>query len=193
MPERSMTGGARSSSRSYSSRTSSRPSTQAQQRSQAAREVEARMSNVGAPSGTPALLKPAVVRIAEVVGGAMGDYLRKGIINRIEAGGKPIRENGLVIGVETDGTYFGRQRQADLDKIREGNRGEGGQAGSQAAQMGAAAPQPDQPAAATVRRSALVKQIEAENRRRRLAGMRMLGSRTLLSGGQVGAADTLGA
>ena len=91
MPERSMTGGARSSSRSYSSRTSSRPSTQAQQRSQAAREVEARMSNVGAPSGTPALLKPAAVRIAEVVGGAMGDYLRKGIISRIEAGGKPIR------------------------------------------------------------------------------------------------------
>lgn len=160
---------------------------QTQTRAEAVANVANRMSNVGVPGGTPDFLKPAGLRIAEVVGGAMGDYLRKGIISRIQAGGKPISQNGLVIGVETDGTYFGRNRDTGS------SGGEGGQAGGQAAQMGAAAPQPDQPAAATVRRSALVKQIEAENRRRRLAGMRMLGSRTLLSGGQVGAADTLGA
>jgi len=158
-----------------------------QTRAEAVANVANRMSNVGVPGGTPDFLKPAGLRIAEVVGGAMGDYLRKGIISRIQAGGKPISQNGLVIGVETDGQYFGRNRDTSS------SGGEGGQAGGQAAQMGAAAPQPDQPAAATVRQSALVKQIEAENRRRRLAGMRMLGSRTLLSGGQVGAADTLGA
>ena len=171
----------------YSGRPGQGGYSETQTRAEAVANVANRMSNVGAPSGTPALLKPAVVKIAEVVGGAMGDYLRKGIISRIQAGGKPISQNGLVIGVETDGTYFGRNRDTSS------SGGEGGQAGGQAAQMGAAAPQPDQPAAATVRQSALVKQIEAENRRRRLAGMRMLGSRTLLSGGQVGAADTLGA
>ena len=177
-------GGERSSP--YSGRPGQGEYSQTQTRAEAVANVANRMSNVGVPGGTPDFLKPAGLRIAEVVGGAMGDYLRKGIISRIQAGGKPISQNGLVIGVETDGQYFGRNRDTS-------SSGEGGQAGGQAAQMGAAAPQPDQPAAATVRRSAFVKQIEAENRRRRLAGMRMLGSRTLLSGGQVGAADTLGA
>jgi len=178
-------GGERSSP--YSGRPGQGEYSETQTRAEAVANVANRMSNVGVPGGTPDFLKPAGLRIAEVVGGAMGDYLRKGIISRIQAGGKPISQNGLVIGVDTDGTYFGRNRDTSS------SGGEGGQAGGQAAQMGAAAPQPDQPAAATVRRSALVKQIEAENRRRRLAGMRMLGSRTLLSGGQVGAADTLGA
>jgi len=174
-------------SRSAADRSGGGERSSTQTRAEAVANVANRMSNVGVPGGTPDFLKPAGLRIAEVVGGAMGDYLRKGIISRIQAGGKPISQNGLVIGVETDGQYFGRNRDTGS------SGGEGGQAGGQAAQMGAAAPQPDQPAAATVRRSAFVKQIEAENRRRRLAGMRMLGSRTLLSGGQVGAADTLGA
>jgi hypothetical protein len=76
--------------------------------------------------------------------------------------------------------------------MQEANRGDGA---AQAAQMGAGAPQPAQPPAAepaTVRRSALAQQIEAENRRRRLAGMRRLGARTLLSGDRF-TADTLGA
>lgn len=178
-------GGERSSP--YSGRPGQSEYSQTQTRAEAVANVANRMSNVGVPGGTPDVLKPAGLRIAEVVGGAMGDYLRKGIISRIQAGGKPISQNGLVIGVETDGQYFGRNRDTSS------SGGEAVQTGGQAAQMGAAAPQPDQPAAATVRRSALVKQIEAENRRRRLAGMRMLGSRTLLSGGQVGSADTLGA
>ena len=164
-------------------------------RTQAAREVESRMSGLTAPDATPAFLKPAVVTVAEAIGGVMGDYLRQGIISRLEAGGTPVREDGIVIGVETNGQYFGRTRKAELDAIRKANIGEGGaQAASPAAQMGAAAPQPDQPAAGpaptpVVRRSALVQQIEEENRRRRLAGMRRLGSRTLLSGERF---DTLG-
>ena len=166
----------------------SRGPSQAEQRSQAAREVEARMSNVRAPESTPAFLKPTMVSIAEVVGGVMGDYLRQGIISRLEAGGTPVREGGLVIGVEKDGQYFGRTRQAD----RAGGGDGEGRAAAPSAQMGAAAPQPEQPAAKTVRRSALVQQIEEENRRRRLAGMRRLGSRTLLSGDRL-SADTLGA
>ena len=148
------------------------------------------MSNVRAPESTPAFLKPTMVSIAEVVGGVMGDYLRQGIISRLEAGGTPVREGGIIIGVETDGTYFGRPRAAD---VRTTGDGEGrAAAAAPSAQMGAAAPQPEHPAAKTVRRSKLVQQIEEENRRRRLAGMRRLGSRTLLSGDRF-SADTLGA
>ena len=124
----------------------------------------------------------------------VGSAMRQNIIRQIEAGGVPVRENGMVIGVMTNGRYTGRQREADRLAMQEANRGDGA---AQAAQMGAGAPQPDQPAAEpagppVVRRSALAQQIEAENRRRRLAGMRRLGARTLLSGDRF-TADTLGA
>ena len=124
----------------------------------------------------------------------LGSAMRGEIIRQIEAGGTPVREGGMVIGVMSNGRYTGRQREADRLATIEGNRGDGG---SQAGQMGAAAPQPQQPAAepagpATVRRSALAQQIEAENRRRRAAGLRRLGARTLLSGDRF-TADTLGA
>ena len=131
--------------------------------------------------------------LAAIIGGGIGSMMRQNIIRQIEAGGTPVRENGMVIGVMSNGRYTGRQREADRLATIEGNRGDNG---SQAAQMGAAAPQPQQPAEAaapaTVRRSALAQQIEAENRRRRLAGLRRLGSRTLLSGDRF-TADTLGA
>jgi pyruvate/2-oxoglutarate dehydrogenase complex dihydrolipoamide acyltransferase (E2) component len=121
----------------------------------------------------------------------LGSAMRQNIIRQIEAGGTPVRENGMVIGVMRDGVYTGRQREADRLAMQEANRGDGA---AQAAQMGAGAPQPDQPAAApaTVRRSALAQQIEEENRRRRAAGLRRLGARTLLSGDRF-TADTLGA
>jgi pyruvate/2-oxoglutarate dehydrogenase complex dihydrolipoamide acyltransferase (E2) component len=123
----------------------------------------------------------------------LGSAMRQNIIRQIEAGGTPVRENGMVIGVMSNGRYTGRQREADRLAMQEANRGDGA---AQAAQMGAGAPQPDQPAAApappVVRRSALAQQIEAENRRRRLAGLRRLGARTLLSGDRF-TADTLGA
>jgi hypothetical protein len=125
--------------------------------------------------------------IARAIGANIGERVREGIASRIEAGGTPVREGGIIIGVEKDGQYFGRARNAG------GGGGDGeGRAAAPAAQMGAAAPQPEQPAAKTVRRSKLVQQIEEENRRRRLAGLRRLGSRTLLSGDRL-MADTLGA
>ena len=133
--------------------------------------------------------------LAAIIGGGIGSVMRQNIIRQIEGGGTPVRENGMVIGVMRNGVYTGRTREADRRAMDEANRDGGG---SQAAQMGAAAPQPQQPAAAepaapaTVRRSALAQQIEAENRRRRLAGLRRLGSRTLLSGDRF-TADTLGA
>lgn len=123
----------------------------------------------------------------------IGSAMRQNIIRQIEAGGTPVRENGMVIGVMRNGVYTGRQREAERQAMQAANAD---QSGSQAAQMGAAAPQPQQPAEAagpaTVRRSALAQQIEAENRRRRAAGLRRLGARTLLSGDRF-TADTLGA
>jgi len=134
----------------------------------------------------PKLPLPGLVAALNV-----GSAMRSEIIRQIEAGGVPVRENGMVIGVMKDGRYTGRQREADRIAMQEANRGDGA---AQAAQMGAGAPQPAQPPAApaTVRRSALAQQIEEENRRRRLAGMRRLGARTLLSGDRF-TADTLGA
>ena len=135
--------------------------------------------------------QPMIPSLAAIIGGGIGSAMRNLMVRQLEAGGTPVRENGMVIGVMKDGRYTGRPRQGDL-----GGGGDGDGA-SQAAQMGAGAPQPAQPAAdtagpATVRRSALAQQIEAENRRRRLAGMRRLGARTLLSGDRF-TADTLGA
>ena len=137
----------------------------------------------------PKLPLPSLVAALNI-----GSAMRSEIIRQIEAGGTPVRENGMVIGVMKDGRYTGRQREADRLATIAGNQDD---RQGQAAQMGASAPQPTQPAAdtagpATVRRSALAQQIEAENRRRRLAGMRRLGARTLLSGDRF-TADTLGA
>ena len=119
----------------------------------------------------------------------LGSFTRKKIIEGLEAGGTPVREGGVVIGVMRDGRYTGRPRQSDESDD------DGGTGAQQAAAASLAAPQPKAEAPAgppVVRRSALAQQIEAENRRRRLAGMRRLGSRTLLSGDRF-SADTLGA
>jgi len=142
-----------------------------------------------ARAGMPKLPLPGLVAALNV-----GSAMRQNIIRQIEAGGVPVRENGMVIGVMRNGVYTGRQREADRQAMQAANAD---QSASQAAQMGAGAPQPDQPAAEpagppVVRRSALAQQIEAENRRRRAAGLRRLGTRSLLSGDRF-TADTLGA
>ena len=160
----------------------SRGPSPAEQRSRDAASVRDRGGE-----GEQQMVPSLSLAIARAIGANIGERVREGIASRIEAGGTPVREGGIIIGVETDGTYFGRARNAG------GGGGDGeGRATAPAAQMGAAAPQPEQPAAKTVRRSKLVQQIEEENRRRRLAGMRRLGSRTLLSGDRL-TADTLGA
>lgn len=169
-------------------RSSSAPSrSPSQSRQQAIQNIQQREERAQA--------QPMIPSLAAIIGGGIGSAMRNLMIRQIEAGGTPVRENGMVIGVMKDGRYTGRQREADRLAMQEANRGDGA---SQAAQMGAGAPQPAQPPAAapaapaTVRRSALAQQIEAENRRRRLAGMRRLGARTLLSGDRF-TADTLGA
>ena len=174
-------GGGRS--RSAPSRSPGRGVTASRQRQQAIQNVQEREERAQA--------QPMIPSLAAIIGGGIGSMMRQNIIRQIEAGGTPVRENGMVIGVMSNGRYTGRQREADRLAMQEANRGEGA---SQAAQMGAGAPQPDQPAAAPtpVRRSALAQQIEEENRRRRLAGLRRLGARTLLSGDRF-TADTLGA
>lgn len=157
------------------------------ERQQAVTEVQQRQERA----------ESSMANVPSVLTGLMlglGSAMRSEIVRQIEAGGTPVREGGMVIGVMSNGRYTGRQREADRLANQESDRGDGA---SQAAQMGAGAPQPDQPAAEpagppVVRRSALAQQIEAENRRRRLAGMRRLGSRTLLSGDRF-SADTLGA
>jgi len=160
----------------------SRGPSQAEQRSRDAASVRDRGGE-----GEQQMVPSLSLAIARAIGANIGERVREGIASRIEAGGTPVREGGIIIGVEKDGQYFGRARNAG------GGGGDGeGRAAAPAAQMGAAAPQPEQPAAKTVRRSKLVQQIEEENRRRRLAGLRRLGSRTLLSGDRL-MADTLGA
>jgi pyruvate/2-oxoglutarate dehydrogenase complex dihydrolipoamide acyltransferase (E2) component len=132
--------------------------------------------------------QPMIPSLAAIIGGGIGSMMRQNIIRQIEAGGTPVRENGMVIGVMRNGVYTGRQREADRQAMQEANRGDGA---APAAQMGAAAPQPAAEPTA-VRRSALSQQIEEENRRRRAAGLRRLGTRSLLSGDRF-TADTLGA
>ena len=161
----------------------SRGPSRAEQRSRDAASVRDRGGE-----GEQQMVPSLSLAIARAIGANIGERVREGIASRIEAGGTPVREGGIIIGVETDGTYFGRPRAADVRTTGDGE----GRAAAPSAQMGAAAPQPEQPAAKTVRRSKLVQQIEEENRRRRLAGLRRLGSRTLLSGDRL-TADTLGA
>ncbi len=126
-------------------------------------------------------------KVPSLIAGLMtglGSFTRKKIIEGLEAGGTPVRENGVVIGVMRDGRYTGRPRQGDQSDD------DGGGTGAQQAASQSEAEAPADPP--VVRRSALAQQIEAENRRRRLAGMRRLGSRTLLSGDRF-TSDTLGA
>ena len=145
------------------------------------REERARSSMANVPSALTGLML------------GLGSAMRSEIVRQIQAGGTPVRENGMVIGVMTNGRYTGRQREADRLAIIEANRDD---RQGQAAQMDAGQPdQPDEPdepsGPVVVRRSKLAQQIEEENRRRRLAGMRRLGSRTLLSGDRF-TSDTLG-
>lgn len=113
----------------------------------------------------------------------IGSALRREMVRQLEAGGTPVRTNGMVTGVMLNGRYTGRPRPEPQTEERAQPAGV-----AQAAQAAAAAPQPE---AVTVRRSELAQEIEEENRRRRLAGMRRLGSRTLLSGDRF-TSDTLG-
>jgi len=131
----------------------------------------------------PKLPLPGLVAALNV-----GSAMRQNIIRQIEAGGTPVRENGMVIGVMRDGRYTGRPRQGD-----QSDDDGGGTGAQQAASLAASQSEAEAPAGPpVVRRSALAQQIEAENRRRRLAGLRRLGSRTLLSGDRF-TSDTLGA
>ena len=123
----------------------------------------------------------------------LGEYTRQQIIKGIQEGGTPVRDpkqNNIVIGVRSPGgVYTGRQT---LDEILERGRGEGG---GQAAQTAMAAQDtmgaPDEEPTGPRVRTELGRKLEEENRRRRLAGLRRLGTRTLLGSDRFGT-DTLG-
>ena len=155
-------------------------------RQQAVREIQqreerARSSMANVPSALTGLML------------GLGSAMRSEIVRQIQAGGTPVRENGMVIGVMSNGRYTGRQREADRLATIEANRDDRQPAGTTPGTTPPAAPPADEPPAGppVVRRSKLAQQIEEENRRRRLAGMRRLGSRTLLSGDRF-TSDTLG-
>ena len=184
----------------YSARDYQRSVAPSTSRASAAASVRSRSQT--APSESRSLIEraltPSFVSVGSGLSSAIGGAMRELVAGKIEGGGTPVRDaGGMVIGVMQNGSYTGRPRDLGPNGSEDGSVSVSA-SGGQAAQMGAAAPQPlaqplAQPQAqAVVRRSALVKQIEAENRRRRLAGMRMLGARSLLSGGQM-QADTLGA
>ena len=180
-----------SAGRSYASSASNYKSA-ATSRASAAASVRSRSQS--APSESRSLIEraltPSFVSVGSGLSSAIGGAMRELVAGKIEGGGTPVRDaGGMVIGVMQNGSYTGRPRDLGPNGSEDGSVSVAA-SGGQAAQMGAAAPQPQ--AETGVRRSALVKQIEAENRRRRLAGMRMLGARSLLSGGQM-QADTLGA
>ena len=151
-----------------------------QDRGSAVREVQQRQERAEQTmSNVPSLISGLALGI--------GSALRREMVRQLEAGGTPVRTNGMVTGVMLNGRYTGRPRPEPQTEERAQPAGV-----AQAAQAAAAAPQPEAaPAAVTVRRSRLAQQIEEENRRRRLAGMRRLGSRTLLSGDRF-TSDTLG-
>lgn len=139
-----------------------------------------------ARSAAPKTMLPSALA---AIGANLADAMRTNIADKIAQGGTPVRDaRGMVIGVTQNGVYTGRPREQAA-----------GVGGDDSPQMGAGAGggigTPDAPDApsrpVTVRRSELAKQIEEENRRRRLAGLRRLGSRSLLSGDRF-TADTLG-
>ena len=169
-----------SSSRGYSQGTQSM--SDSNNRPSAIRELQAR-------SAAPKTMIPSALA---AIGANLADAMRSNIADKIARGGTPVRDaSGMVIGVTQNGVYTGRPREQAASV-----------GGDDSPQMGAGAvggigtpdapDDPDKPSGpATVRRSALAQQIEEENRRRRLAGMRRLGSRSLLSGDRF-TADTLG-
>lgn len=158
-------------------------------RQQAVREVQQRQERAEASmANVPSALSGLML--------GLGSAMRSEIVRQIQAGGTPVRENGMVIGVMTNGRYTGRQREADRLAMQQANRDDRQPAGTTPGTTPGtppAAPPADEPPAGppVVRRSKLAQQIEEENRRRRLAGMRRLGARTLLSGDRF-TADTLG-
>ena len=74
------------------------------------REERARSSMANVPSALTGLML------------GLGSAMRSEIIRQIEAGGTPVRENGMVIGVMSNGRYTGRQREADRLANIERNR-----------------------------------------------------------------------
>lgn len=142
-----------------------------------------------ARSAAPKTMIPSALA---AIGANLADAMRSTVASKIKAGGTPVRDgNGMVIGVTQNGVYTGRPREQAAsvggDDSPQMGAGAGGGIGSPDAPG-----DPDKPSGpATVRRSELAKQIEEENRRRRLSGMRRLGSRSLLSGDRF-TADTLG-
>lgn len=195
MPERSMTGSARStgrgggrasagmsSSRGYSQGTQSMSDSNSNNRPSAIRELQARTAR-------PKTIIPSALA---AIGLNIADAMRTNIADKIAQGGTPVRDaRGMVIGVTQNGVYTGRPREQAAsvggDDSPQMGAGAGGGIGTPDAPDA-----PDAPSGpVTVRRSELAKQIEEENRRRRLAGLRRLGSRSLLSGDRF-TADTLG-
>lgn len=142
-----------------------------------------------ARSAAPKTMIPSALA---AIGANLADAMRSTVASKIKAGGTPVRDgNGMVIGVTQNGVYTGRPREQAASVGGDDSPQMGAGAGG-----GIGAPDspdsPDKPSGpVTVRRSELAKQIEEENRRRRLAGMRRLGSRSLLSGDRF-TADTLG-
>jgi hypothetical protein len=163
-------------------------------RSQAIKQVQARQTQSDESlSGVPS-------PVAAILSG-IGTAMRAKVIKELEAGGTPVYERGMMMGVRTlDGKYFGRNltvpevrgagaEEADPRLLMEGPTS--ADAGGPDA-GGPDAGGPDAGGLATVKRTEFVKKMEEENRRRRLAGLRRLGSRSLLSGDRF-TADTLGA
>jgi hypothetical protein len=142
-----------------------------------------------ARSAAPKTMIPSALA---AIGANLGDIMRSTVASKIKAGGTPVRDaRGMVIGVTQNGVYTGRPREQAAsvggDDSPQMGAGAGGNIGTPDAPG-----DPDKPSGpVTVRRSELAKQIEEENRRRRLAGLRRLGSRSLLSGDRF-TADTLG-
>lgn len=133
---------------------------------------------------------PRLPGLAGAILSGISDYVRSGIIQRIEAGGTPVREDGIVIGVQpVDGAYFGRRRQEEIAATQRGGDGEARAAAAPATL--APAPTEEAPVRSR-RRTEMGRRLEEENRRRRLAGLRRLGTRTLLGSDRFGT-DTLGA
>ena len=90
-----------------------------QDRGSAVRELAERESrSQAAMSGIPL---PGLVAALNI-----GSAMRAEITRQIQAGGTPVRENGMVIGVMTNGRYTGRQREADRLAMQQANR-DGGQ------------------------------------------------------------------
>jgi len=144
-----------------------------------------------ARSAAPKTMIPSALA---AIGANLADAMRSNIADKIARGGTPVRDaSGMVIGVTQNGVYTGRPREQAAsvggDDSPQMGAGAVGGIGTPDAPSAPDAPAPAAPA--TVRRSALAQQIEEENRRRRLAGMRRLGSRSLLSGDRF-TADTLG-